>query len=352
MSSSKIIMISISVGAVALGLYCLYKINKLEGNIGLIFNKITKLELNNNPNMENFKNNQINENQNFKNTPSFNVGNNLNEKENEINELKKEISQMENLVNESDSDSNYESDNSIDELSEKNSLQITPGELSEIQNDNMNHEDKVSNNLENSNLEDEGIKVEVDKDEVEVDEVEGDEVEGDEVSVDEVSVDKENSIDKKNKINLDLHLENNEEENFIYKELNISDSKKDTNLENEINTLIENHNKSPNKSLNSSEYKESNIKSEFDELDNSETDMNSELGKILEQENKRNDSESQITKDILLQKYTKNQLKDLCSHYNLQVSGNKTQLLNRLIENNISLEDSNNKPTVNISSQI
>ena len=80
--------------------------------------------------------------------------------------------------------------------------------------------------------------------------------------------------------------------------------------------------------------------------------MNSELGKILEQQdNKRNDSESQITKDILLQKFTKNQLKDFCSHHNLQISGNKTQLLNRLIENNISLEDSNNQ-TVNISSQI
>ena len=80
--------------------------------------------------------------------------------------------------------------------------------------------------------------------------------------------------------------------------------------------------------------------------------MNSELGKILEQQdNKRNDSGSQITKDIILQKYTKNQLKDLCSHHNLQVSGNKTQLLNRLIENNISLEDFKNK-TVNLPSQI
>jgi hypothetical protein len=43
----------------------------------------------------------------------------------------------------------------------------------------------------------------------------------------------------------------------------------------------------------------------------------------------------------ILQNYTKNQLRDLCSHNHLQISGNRSVLLDRLLENNISLEQNN-----------
>jgi hypothetical protein len=333
MINTKFLIITISVSAVAISLYCLYKINKIESNIGLIYNKLSKLETqkteSNNTCPINYSKNVVKSNisQSFKSN-SEDI-NSLSNKEKEINDLKKEINEMEDIVYDSGSDG--DTDESVEEL--------------ENMSDNLNEEHKKDSD---SNSVKESLK---DLDKKITENIENNilsQKSKDDKSVHDKSVhDKsvhDKSVDDKS---------TDETNNYEIKENNIILDNNDKDINKELVQLInENTN---NQTIDLNNYmegvKEKNNKSEFDELDNSETDMNSELCNILENKDTKKDSESLITKDIFLQHYTKNQLRDLCSHNNLQISGNKSILLDRLLENNISLE-TNNKPGFNLPSQI
>ena len=146
-------MITISVSAVAISLYCLYKINKIESNIGLIYNNLSKLETqkteSNNACPINYSKNVVKSNisQSFK-------SNSLSNKEKEINDLKKEINEMEDIVYDSGSDGN--TDESVEELGNMsdnlNEEHEKDSDSNSVKESLKNLDKKITENIENNIL--------------------------------------------------------------------------------------------------------------------------------------------------------------------------------------------------------